>query len=149
MTRMRRRHFGFTLPEVLASLVLVGLVLPAVMKGVSLAMSAADDARKRVEAVGLAETKLEEIVASASTNAAGSTSGDFGDAWPAYRWRSASNNMDTGLTEITVSVVWTSRGAERSVDLAGFAYASSTTATATAGGSSSSSTGTGGSGGSP
>ena len=133
MTRARRpTSAAFTLPEVLASLVLVGLVLPGVMKGVSLAMSAADDARKRVEAVGLAETKLEELTASATTNAAGSTSGDFGEAWPLYRWESSTNSIDSGLTEISVRVIWVARGTERSVDLATFAYAGAAITTTTA-----------------
>src|SRR5688500_7535196 len=64
----RRHHRGFTLAEVLATLVLVGLVLPAVMKGISLALAASDDARRRVEAVGLAENKLTELTADMSTS---------------------------------------------------------------------------------
>jgi prepilin-type N-terminal cleavage/methylation domain-containing protein len=113
---------GFTLPEVLACLVLVGLVLPGVMKGVSLAMAASDDARKRVEATGLAETKLSEIAGSASTSQNLSTAGDFGDERPGFRWDATSGTVDTDLTEIRVRVFWTGRGVERSVDLSSFAY---------------------------
>jgi type II secretory pathway pseudopilin PulG len=129
MTRARHA-FAFTLPEVLVSLVLVGLVLPGTMKGISLAMSAADDARKRVDAVGLAETKLEELTAAGASNYYGGTSaGDFGEEWPAYRWESSTSSIDTGLTEISVRVIWAAGGSERSLDLASFAYAASTLTT--------------------
>lgn len=123
----RRRRGAFTLPEVLASMVLVGLVLPAVMKGVSLATAASDDARKRIEAVALAETKLSELTGAAATSQAASPSGDFGAEWPAFRWESSSNSVDTDLNEIRVRVVWQARGIERSVDLSTFAYVGLTT----------------------
>ncbi len=117
------RRQAFTLPEVLVSLVLVGVVLPAVMKGLSAAMAASDDARKRVEATGLAETKLDELTADAkSAGSGGSSSGNFGADHAAFQWTSSTKSFDTDLTEIHVRVTWTARGAERHVDLAGFAY---------------------------
>jgi len=126
---LRHRHNprAFTLPEVLASLVLVGLVLPAVMKGVSLALQASDDARKRTEAVGLAETKLSEISASVTTGGANSTTaGDFGAEHPNFRWDAsiaAAAGASSSLSEVHVRVTWRGRGTERSVDLSTFTYA--------------------------
>jgi prepilin-type N-terminal cleavage/methylation domain-containing protein len=126
MTSRRRNNVrpprAFTLPEVLASLVLVGLVLPAVMKCVSLSMAASDDARKRTEAVALAEQKLAEMVASATATSSGSTAGDFGAERPGFRWEASMAAADTSLTEVRVRVVWHGRGTDRSVDLATFAY---------------------------
>ena len=116
------RRRGFTLPEVLASLVLVGLVLPAVMKCVSLSMAASDDARKRMEAVALAEQKLSELTASATSTSSGSTAGDFGAERPGFRWDASMDTVDTALLEIRVRVTWHGRGTDRSVDLASFAY---------------------------
>jgi prepilin-type N-terminal cleavage/methylation domain-containing protein len=125
---------AFTLPEVLAALVLIGLVLPAVMKGVSLSMAAADDARKRVEAISLAETKLSEMTAAASSatsSQSAATSGAFGPEWPAFRWEASSQAVETDLTEIRVRVSWTGRGLQRSVELASFAYVPATAGTVT------------------
>ena len=132
---------AFTLPEVLATLVLIGVVLPVAMKGVSLALAASDDARRRVQAVGLAENKLAEITADATTDqtTAGS-SGDFGDEAPGYTWETSATSVDTNLTELHVRVSWTARGAARHVDLSSYAYASAAatgtgdTAAASAGG---------------
>ncbi len=125
------RRRAFTLAEVLATLVLVGLVLPAVMKGISLALAASDDARRRVEAVGLAENKLAELTAdmttSGTTTGTGAGGGDFGDEAPGYRWESSTTSVDTSLNELRVRVAWTARGRERWVDLSTYAYLSSAT----------------------
>jgi prepilin-type N-terminal cleavage/methylation domain-containing protein len=136
----RPRRRAFTLPEVLATLVLVGLVLPAVMKGISLALAASDDARRRVEAVGLAENKLAELAADATVNqsSSGGGSGEFGDEAPGYRWESSTASVETDLLELNVRVAWTARGRERHVDLSTYAYVSGAaggTGTSTAGGS--------------
>ena len=131
----RGRH-AFTLPEVLAALVLIGVVLPAVLKGVSLAMAACDDAKRKVEAAGLAESKLAELTADAMLQVSSSEgSGDFAPLHPEYRWQSQSVAADTDLTELTVIVAWTARGAERTVELSTLVF------TGTAGTSSSSSSG--------
>jgi prepilin-type N-terminal cleavage/methylation domain-containing protein len=131
--RRSQRSFAFTLPEVLVSLALVGLVIPGVMRGVSLALAASDDARKRIEAVGLAESKLEEMTAAVVSNRQGSSSaGDFGVEHSAFRWDSTANVLENELTEIRVNVRWTARGSERSVALSTFAYAGTATIGATA-----------------
>jgi general secretion pathway protein I len=127
-TRPRR---AFTLPEVLAALVLIGVVLPAVMRGISLSIAAADDARKRVQAVSLAETKLSELTAAAMSTSSGGTSGDFGADFPGFRWEASSQEVQTELAEIRVRVSWQGRGLSRNVDLASFAYVSGTAGTVT------------------
>ena len=100
------------------------------MKGVSLALAASDDARRRVEAVGLAENKLAELAADVALNqGGGGGSGDFGDEAPGYRWEATAATVDTSLTEMQVRVTWTARGAERGVTLSTYAYAGSSTAT--------------------
>ena len=61
---MRRRRQGFTLVEILVTLMLIAIVIPVIMKGISLGAQAASDAKRRTEAGGLAQEKLAEILAS-------------------------------------------------------------------------------------
>jgi hypothetical protein len=92
------------------------------MKCVSLSVAASDDARKRMEAVALAEQKLSELTASATSTSSGSTTGDFGAERPGFRFEATMNSVDTALLEIRVRVTWHGRGTDRSIDLATFAY---------------------------
>lgn len=105
--RLARRRGGFTLIEVLAALMLVAIVLPVAMRGVTVATAAASAARHRNEAAALAQSKMDELLASMQalqqqTNT--NMSGDFGEDWPDYQWSAelvtwAPNgmNMTTGL----------------------------------------------------
>jgi general secretion pathway protein I len=115
-----------TLVEVLATLVLVGIVLPVAMHGITLSMQAASRARHTTEAGQLAEAKLNELlVLRDPTTLTGS--GDFGEDWPEYRWTSAYLAADYNTYEVTVTVLWTERGQERSVALTTLIYPSSST----------------------
>jgi prepilin-type N-terminal cleavage/methylation domain-containing protein len=110
------RRRGVTLMEVLATLLLVGIVLPAVMQGVTVSMQAASRARHQTEAAALAEAKLNELLASSESSVI-TGSGDFGADWPDYRWDTAATSRDLGLYEITVTIRWTERGAEQTYQL--------------------------------
>ena len=115
-----KQRRGFTLVEVLATLVLIGVVLPVAMNGVALALSAASNARHTTEAAQLAQNKLNELVLTGDWSLSG-TSGDFAPDWPAYRWTVESgttNSNDYGLTEVRVWVFWTDRGRERALSVA-------------------------------
>ena len=135
----RSKRSAFTLPEVLAALVLIGIVLPPVLKGVSLAMGACDDAKRRIEATGLAESKLAELTVDAvQLVSSGGGSGTFPDH-PDYAWDAQTATQDTDLSEITVRVTWTARGTQRSIDLSTLIFTGTTgptssTAAATGGG---------------
>ena len=114
---------AFTLVEVLVSLALVALILPVVMKGISLATSAAVLARERTEAASLAESKLSEIIATGAWQDEANLSGDFSPDWPEYRWTGMAQAREgTSLWDVQVSVQWTFRGSERSVTLSTIAY---------------------------
>ena len=120
MTRSRRH--GFTLPEVLATLVIVGIVLPVAMRGITVSLQAAGESRHKVEAGQLAQQKLNELVLNrSSSDASFAGSGDFGDAWPDYKWEStsgtASLNTTAEVDQLDVTVKWTAQGNERSVTL--------------------------------
>ena len=62
----------------------------------------------------------------------GLLSGDFGEAWPDYRWSGAAAEWDDPtLRELSVRVVWTTRGQERDVILTTLVYDSTAGAAAT------------------
>jgi len=120
------RRRGFTLIEVLATLMLLAIVFPVLMQGITLASGAGDAARRRTEATGLAQSKLAEIVANGQWQQ-GNLSGDFGSDWPAYRWEAtvqpwALDNTNESLQQIDLRVIWTARGRENAVSFTTLAY---------------------------
>ena len=117
MTLRRHDNRGFTLVEVLATLVLIGIILPIAMRGVTLAMQAAATARRTAEATALAESKLNELVVD-GTWASGTLSGDFSPEQPEYTWQCLTATRDYGLTEIAVRVAWLDRGQPRQLTVA-------------------------------
>jgi general secretion pathway protein I len=125
----RSHPAGFTLVEVLAAMLLIAIVLPAVMQGITLATKAGSTARARTEAAGLGQSKLAELVATGQWQD-GSLAGDFSPDWPAYRWEATTQawSQDTagaGLQEIDLRVIWMARGQEESVTLSTLVYARS------------------------
>jgi prepilin-type N-terminal cleavage/methylation domain-containing protein len=115
-----RRRSGFTLVEVLASLVIMGIVLPFALRGASLAMHAGSVARHQAEAATLGEAKLTEMVSMGTWADTGQ--GDFGNDFSQYRWTMENVQRDIGVTELTLSVFWQERGADRSIKLSTFVY---------------------------
>jgi general secretion pathway protein I len=128
---------GFTLPEVLAALVLIGVVLPVAMRGIAASTTVAARARHVAEATELARHKLTELSLLADSN--GYTGGgELGTDWPDYRYESRASEREYGVTEVTVEVFWKSRGQDESVTLSTLAYPNQFTT-----GSTSSDTGSG------
>ena len=128
-----RSHAGFTLVEVLAALMLIAIVLPAVMKGAAMATSIASSARRRNEAAGLAEEKLAEIIATDQWQQ-NSLSGDFGTDWPGYRWQATvqpwtEDTSGAGLQQVDLRVSWMARSKQDSLTLTTLAYAQTQTQT--------------------
>lgn len=114
-------HRGLSLIEVLATLVLVGIVLPAAMKGVTLSLRAASLARHQQEASQLAEMRLNEVLALEDSSVLAG-SGSFAPDWPEYSWQAQTYTADFGLTEVEVRVTWLERGLERAVTLSTLVY---------------------------
>ena len=121
--RTNGRRTGFTLVECLASLLLIAIVLPAVMHGISIASSSASASRRRTEAAALASTKLNELVAT-NTWQSGSLSGDFGDEFPGYQWSAEVQDwpQEADLQQLDVHVTWGMGPAQRSVTLTTLVY---------------------------
>ena len=128
-SRTLNRNVGyqpaFTLVEVLASLVLVAIILPVAMKGISLITGLAGSAKQHLEAGSLAETKLAELLATGAWQD-GDSIGDFGQDWPDYRWTAEVRDREgTTLREVEVGVQWTRRATDRSITLTTLAYTGS------------------------
>ena len=120
---------GFTLLEVLVSMLVIGIVLPIIFSALSLIVTASADARKRTQATALAESKLQELTALQVLNVenGANSAGDFDHA-PGFRWEAATSVQDVA-TEIDVRVSWDSKAGERSIDLSTYVYDSSDSTT--------------------
>jgi prepilin-type N-terminal cleavage/methylation domain-containing protein len=116
---------GFTLVEVLATLVLLGIVLPALMKGATIALSAAELARHMTEASDLARSKLNDLVAENLWDQA--SNGDFSPDYPQYKFQVTNNPLnDNGLYNVQVTVTWSEAGKERKLTQTTLVYDTST-----------------------
>lgn len=115
MTSLPTRR-GFTLIEVLATLVLLAIVLPVAMRGLSVALASASHAKRTAEAASLAEMKLNELLTStvAVTN---NMSGDFSPDHPDYRWTFQYAEREYSTYEVLLQVTWNERGQERTYNL--------------------------------
>ena len=101
--------------EALAAVVLVAIVLPVAMRGISLATSMAETARRKAEAVTLAHSKMCELIATGQAQTA-TLNGDFGPDWPGFHWTAELQNWDSStLKELDLHVLWTRMGREQQV----------------------------------
>lgn len=112
--RRAGRVRAFTLIEALAALLLVAIVLPVVMRAVSVGTTSASQSRRRTEAASLAQSKLSELVATQDWKA-GALSGSFdlayGDAAPEYAWRVDVRPWNEPyVKQLDVHVTWTAAG---------------------------------------
>lgn len=114
---MKRSARGFTLIEVLAAIVLMGIVLPVAMNAISVATMVGSAAKRRSEAAMLVQSKLSELVVTKGWQN-GNMNGDWAEDHPDYRWVAELKEWDTSsLKELDVHVLWTASGREQSVTL--------------------------------
>lgn len=120
--RRRATCHGFTFVELLATIVLLGVVVPVALQGVSLATRVASHSKRQAEAANLCRLKLTELTAGGDWES-GTQGGDFGTDWPAYEWTAElSNWTDATLQQLDVRVMWNAAGVERSVTLSTLVY---------------------------
>ena len=125
------RGAGFTLIEILATLVLVAIILPVAMSGISLALGVADQSRRQTEAASLAQTKMAEIIASQQWQTS-SLAGDFAPDRPEYRWvAQVTDWQGTTVKQLDVQVLWNQRGTDRGVTLSTLVYTGTSATTGT------------------
>jgi len=113
---------GFTLVEMLATFVLIIFIIPAVMKGLSIATNVSSDMVLKYDAIMLAENRLTEILLEEEWKSS-SQSGDFGEMHPEFRWKMTSDDWtEPSLKQVTVEVLWERNGCEKFVELSTLVY---------------------------
>ena len=131
---------GFTLLEVLATMLLLAILLPVLMEGISLSLHAASDTRRITEATNLAQAELNTLVA--TNNWSNNSSSDFGTDHPGYRWESNVISGDNNVSQLTVTVLWTDRGQQRQLAVSTIVYANNEASAAGSNGINTSTSGT-------
>jgi len=116
------RARGFTLIEMLVTFVLIILIIPPVMKGLSIATMVSSDSVSKSDAISLADSKLSEILLEEEWQSS-TQSGDFGEMYPDYEWKMTSADWtEPSLKQVTVKVSWQWRGREKDVELSTLVY---------------------------
>ena len=101
---MRRR--GFTLLEVIVSLVLLATGLVMVMEAFTVGLRTSAAADRRSVAALLLQDKMEELKKEPLLTS-GSDEGDFGEDFEEYMWRVDISETDVpGLVHVAVTVSW-------------------------------------------
>lgn len=121
-----KRRRGFTLIEALVALLLVGLILPVAMRGVTSALQTSATANHMSEATELCRSKLAELSLSTDEGSLGG-GGTFPDH-PAYTWQSGYSSRNDGTDELTVTVSWPQSGGPQSLVLTTLVYFPTATA---------------------
>lgn len=140
---------GFTLMEVLAALVFLAILVPAVLSALSLSSRVSTLAERRAVAAELAENQLNEELIANTWQTAAATQGDFGPDYPGYSWQMTQTSwngtgdaMTSNMTELTMEVTFPVQGQPQSVKLTTLVSASVAAAqqSGTSGGATGSST---------
>jgi len=115
------RRDGFTFIEILAALMFLAILVPAIVGGLTLSNRISVLAERKVIAAELAENKLNEQLVGNSWLAGSSTSGDFGQDHPGFRWELTQESWqgDTmnQMTQLSMEVFFPVQGREHSVKL--------------------------------
>jgi len=100
----RRHHGGFTLIEVMCAILIMGVALVALTRGITTALGSSKDSEVQTVVVELAAGQIETLRASAVLTD-DTTEGDFGESFPKYTWEQtvAPGDVD-GLHQVDVVV---------------------------------------------
>jgi prepilin-type N-terminal cleavage/methylation domain-containing protein len=123
-TQARRLCYqGFTFIEILATLVILSIALPAVMQGISGCLTVASSAKCQSEAAELAHDKLMALAAEGQWQQ-GVLAGDFGPDIPLYQWKADVLEFESGtLRQLDVTVLWRDKGGkDKSITVSTLVY---------------------------
>jgi type II secretory pathway pseudopilin PulG len=115
---IRHSRNGFTFVEVLAALLFLAILVPAIVSGLTVANRASVMAERSTLAGELADNKLNELLIDNAWTTA-ETRGDFGSDRPGYRWELnqatwSADSVNT-MTELRLDAFFTVQGREHSV----------------------------------
>ena len=119
----RQDDAGFTLIEALATLMLIAIVLPVVMRGIAMGAATAGATQRKLEAATLAETKLAKLIINRDYQF-DQRDGDFEEErMPGYQWTATVDNFNSEyLKHIRVKVKWMRKNSERSIAVSTLIY---------------------------
>ncbi len=106
LRRIFARRGGFTLLEVMIAMAIMAIALVAVYQSQSQSVSMASDSRFLTTASLLAQSRMAEIDADIRKAITSTMNGDFGEAFPDYRWQMEVGNVEEIplLKRITLTV---------------------------------------------
>jgi len=107
---------GFTLIEVLAALIIVGLGMLAVIRAVNQTINNTSYLREKAVAHWVAMNKLSETRLSVSAPSNGTSDGDTDMAGITWHWRMTVTEVMPGLKSIEIKVAPKEAGADASMD---------------------------------
>jgi prepilin-type N-terminal cleavage/methylation domain-containing protein len=109
------RRGGFTLVEVLAALLMMAIIIPVAMEGMSVASRIGVLGQRKAAAMRVAERVLNEIIVENQTQQA-STSGTALDGEISYPWTMKSQAWsEDAMVELTVTVTFVVQGSDYDV----------------------------------
>jgi prepilin-type N-terminal cleavage/methylation domain-containing protein len=121
---MNRGKRGFTLVEILATFVLIAIILPVAMNGISMAAKLASQAKRRVEAATLAQETLNNLMIGGDYED-GNQEGEIAGDNTEYSWRLEVLDWEEedSMQQLDLSVTWEgSGGGENTVTLSTLVY---------------------------
>ena len=118
---MQAEDHGFTLIEVLAALLFLAILVPAIATALSLSSRVSTLTDRRAVAAELAENQLNEELLGSAWQSATATQGDFGADYPGYTWQMTQTGWNgdstNAMTELTMEVTFPVQGRPQSVKL--------------------------------
>jgi len=95
---------GFTLIEVMCAILIMGVALVGLTRGITTALGSSKDSEVQTTVVGLAAGQIETLRAS-TVLTDDTTEGDFGESLPRYKWEQTVAPADVdGLHQVDVVV---------------------------------------------
>lgn len=95
---------GFSLIEVMCAILIMGVALVALTRGMTTALGSTKDSEVQTTVVSLAAGQIETLRAGAVLTD-DTTEGDFGDSFPKYKWEQTISPSDVdGLHQVEVVV---------------------------------------------
>src|SRR4051812_4984864 len=127
-----RQRGGFTLVEVLAALLMMAIIIPVAMEGMSVASRAGMLGTRKAAAMRITERVLNELIIENQTEQA-TTSGNVVDGDTNYPWSMKSETWsEDPMLHLTVTVTFTVQGNNYDVSASTLLTTAATTAAAAA-----------------